>query len=282
MKGKKTYLFAALFALLLMLCLVPTQSVKAASNPSKKTLKTDKTYSSYDITGDQKADKIKIQTTSDKYGNITKVKVQVNGKSCYTYKTSYAIGVDAELYTLKNGKPYLHLCVFEDDGLSDRDVLLKYKSGKLKSALNIRKVTSKFGVPNTDTKITVSGNKLKIRFGFNSYTTSASTFTYTYKYKSGSLKRTSNKTKTFTLNFKKQGKTFTTAKKLTVYSSPTKTKTKTLAKGTKVKITQIYQKGSNLFMKYKATKTGKTGWIKCYKKWHSQDQDIFKNLYWAG
>ncbi len=278
MKEKKQYLIIAFFALLLMLCLVPSQSVDAA-NPTKKTLKLDKTYKSYDITGDQKADTIKIKTKQDEYGCISKVSIVINGKTLYTYKEN-VLYPDAELYTLKNGMPYLHFCVTMDGPYSDVDVLFQYKSGKLKKVIDLCKIEKKFGTPQPDTKISVSGNTVKVKFSVNSYTTSQTTFTYKYKYKNGSLKRTSNKTSTFSLNMGRGKKKFTTNKKLTVYSSPTSKKTKTLAKGTKLKITQIYQKGSQMYMKYKTTKTKKTGWIKCYKKYHSKD--MFKNMYWAG
>ncbi len=278
MKEKKQYLIIAFFALLLMLCLVPSQSVDAA-NPTKKTLKLDKTYKSYDITGDQKADTIKIKTKQDEYGDILKTSIVINGKTYYS-TTSGGEGVIAKLYTLKNGTPYLHFVSIYPGPESAVDALFQYKSGKLKKVIDLRKIEKKFGCPEPDTKMTVSGNTIKVKFVVNSNTTSYTTFTFKYKYKNGTLKRTSNKTSTFSLNFGKGKNKFTTNKKLTVYSSPTSKKTKTLAKGTKLKITQIYQKGSQMYMKYKTTKTKKTGWIKCYKKYHSKD--MFKNMYWAG
>ncbi len=284
MEGKRRYLYIGLFALLLMLVLVPAQSVEAKSNinPTKKTLKADKTYTSYDITGDNEADKIRINTYQIDDEWMCGGNVEINGKTCYTLDPAdYFLWIDVKLYTLKNGKNFLYIITTEYNDYATSAVLLQYKSGKLKTVVDFYKTVYKFGTPTYDCKVKkVSGNTMTLQFAINSYTTSGTKFQMKYKYKNGTLKRTSNKTSTFSLNFKRGKNTFTTNKKLTVYSSPTSKKTKTLAKGTKIKITQIYQKGSQMYMKYKTTKTKKTGWIKCYKKSHSKD--IFKKLYWAG
>ena len=74
-------------------------------------VKATRTYTAYDVTGDGTKDKIRIraanQTDDEAYSSLT---VSVNGKTAYRLKNTRFYNVIANIYTLKNGQPFLYLC----------------------------------------------------------------------------------------------------------------------------------------------------------------------------
>ena len=73
-------------------------------NPAKAKLSLNTTYNGYDVTGDGKADTIRISSVSleaDEW-NVG-LKVEINGKKVLYKKDCYYYGIEASLCTLKNG-----------------------------------------------------------------------------------------------------------------------------------------------------------------------------------
>ena len=109
-----------------------SRPVKAAANGV--ILKANRTYTAYDVTGDEVKDKIRIRTADqiddETYTSLT---VSVNGKTAYRLKNTRFYNVIANIYTLKNGQPFLYLYAPADNGDGPVCALLKYTNGKFRS-----------------------------------------------------------------------------------------------------------------------------------------------------
>ena len=106
-------------------------AAQTAQNVLDETIEvgSSKTFKQYDVTGDGKADTLKIKATKKS------VEVYVNGKKTYTKKTKTFEDVMVSLYTLKGKKPMLAL---NSDWYSQLfSTLLQYKSGKFVQQINM-------------------------------------------------------------------------------------------------------------------------------------------------
>ena len=116
-----------------------SRPVKAAANGV--ILKANRTYAAYDVTGDGMKDKIRIraanQTDDEAYTSLT---VSVNGKTAYRLKNTRFYNVIANIYTLKNGQPFLYLYAPADNGDGPVCALLKYTNGKFRKALDFTEI----------------------------------------------------------------------------------------------------------------------------------------------
>ncbi len=170
------------------------QSVHAA-NPTKVKLTattTGKTYTSYDVTGNGKKDKLYLKV--GKSGSKPKLIMKINGKTMI----NNTLGSDADyqntfyvtIYTLKNGKPFIRVTRQWWAWGNRFDKIYQYKSGKLISILNFyNPIFEKMVVRVCDAK--VSGNSLICTFNWTGSTIGAVDFKYTLIYKDGTLKRSS-------------------------------------------------------------------------------------------
>lgn len=104
--------FISVFTMFLAIgfVIIFSRPVKAVANGV--ILKSNRTYTAYDVTGDGTKDKIRIrasnQTDDEAYSSLT---VSVNGKTAYRLKNTRFYNVIANIYTLKNGQPFfISLC----------------------------------------------------------------------------------------------------------------------------------------------------------------------------
>ena len=114
--------FKCLIFLTVIMLMISGKDVKA-SNPTEVTLEVDRTYSSYDLTGNGKKDEIEIKTEKNDYGYLNKVFVVINGKrkASFTHETvGDGLFVSAKLFTLKNKKSFLEACPRRTDHLKIR------------------------------------------------------------------------------------------------------------------------------------------------------------------
>ena len=116
-----------------------SRPVKAAADGV--ILKANRTYTAYDVTDDGTKDKIRIraanQTDDETYTSLT---VSVNGKTAYRLKNTRFYNVIANIYTLKNGQPFLYLYAPADNGDGPVCALLKYTNGKFRKALDFTEI----------------------------------------------------------------------------------------------------------------------------------------------
>lgn len=277
MNGKK--LFAAFFTLAFLFgaALLRPDAVQAA-NPTEANLQANRTYSSYDITGDRKNDKIKIKSNPGSHS----VSVVVNGKTVYSAHPKYFEDVTAKLYTLKNGKPFLYLFAWDITDSSDVNGVFQYKSGKLKQVINFNTFFAKYGNHQSGQILGVDGNTLHTRFFLMSWSTGVSNINVDYKYKSGSLKRTSN---TFIYEglhtLDGNASTFKAGKVIKAYTSVKSVKKAfTIPKNARVAVTKCYNNGKTMMIQVKYK--GKYGWIKPQTVYANQSSRQFANAFYAG
>lgn len=277
--------FILLCMALVMSLLLSKANVQAAS---QKTLKTDITYTKYDITGDGKADTIRLTPirwnenyTDSEYKSL---KIRVNGVLAYTFKSNevydnkvydfYTYGFSAKLITLDNKKTFLYVEGYCDN-YDTVSCLLQYNS-KTKKFRQIAYFNDVFGNPghiNTSIK-SVKGNTVVIHVYYQSNTIAGIMVDITYKYKSGTLKQ-ENPLKIQNMPF---GRTLTANRKFTVYKTiACKTKSFTVKSGEKVYFLKVYLKNGKIY--YKVRVNGKTGWIAEKTKYQSK---FFKEIEFYG
>lgn len=289
--------FIALLALLVAFC-VSAPSAAEAATPSKKTIYSYSTWSSamshrtatvsdYDVTNDGKKDKVKIVLSGTNRDWYESLAIYVNGKKALSSKLG-AFDCKIQLITLKNNKKFLYVESVENnqDGLYG---VYRYTGGKFKSCFTDDIV--KGIVHCSISSLKVSGNSVKATYTVVSYGTGVSKLSYTYKYKKGTLKRASSTADSYSAISSSKGKYtkgyFTCAKKINAKASAsTKAKTKTLKKGTKVKITKMVIKNKTMWLKVK-TKSGTSCWIKSPAKYMGYSASnpggtYFKEAYMAG
>lgn len=277
--------WVVVWGLMFLLCMaVPVRA--AAANPREVKLRAGKTYSSYDITGDKKADTIQINRTGIQYykGRVSYIKgltVSVNGKTVYSFDNQFYYDVTAKLYTLKNKKPFLYLYAQSDNGDGPVCGVFQYKNGTLKQVINFQ-TFYKYGMHRSGKVKSVSGNKMKVTFSVMSSALSSVDIEMEYKYKGGTLKLVSRTGKATCYAMQRSGY-LTARKKITAYKSATSAKKAfTIAKGTRVRVTNCYIKGSNIRYKVKSLSNGKTGWIKSPKTFLTGGKGLFEECYYAG
>lgn len=204
-----------------------------------------KTYKQYDVTGDGKADTLKIKAGENS------VEVYVNTKKAYTKKASISEEVMVCLYTLDGQKPMLAL---NSDWYSQLfSTLLQYKSGKFVQQINMCNERGfAFG-----RNLTITANKITVNYE-EQYCIGNATFAYTYTKKSG--KWSSSKYGTYQPeSYNKSG--MTAIKNFPVYTSVNlKKKAFTVKSGANVKVKKctVHKGKFYIQLAYK----GKTGWIK--------------------
>ena len=263
---------------------VPIQS-QAASGSIKK-LKAEKTYKSYDVTGNGKKDTIKI-TQSGYNGDMYKsFKISINGKKAYSYTEREYPGfyeVEAKLITLSNNKKFLFVNSYSWDGDSTICAIFKYKSGKLKKVVDFVKYYQKYGYHGGADVTGVAGNSIKVKFWTVNYSIGLSDYQMTFRYKGGTLKQ--DKTKAKLINGWRDGnktKRFTINKSIKAYTSPTSGTTAFKLKyGDVITIDQVRVTSSKMMFRVKCG--SRTGWIRALTSYpQSESSYMIRNPHYSG
>ena len=267
----------ALISTILILCisimtiLLPMEC--EASSAGVKTLKPDKTYKSFDITGDGKKDSFKI-VRCKKYGEgaYSKVKILVNGKKAYeigktayyrqTYYPNFIYRTTrAKLITFRNGKKFLFLyCPYEEGGGMFCSIL-KYKNGKFKKVVDLINYIDIYGEYCSGSILGVSGNTVRVKLAYASYTLGRSDYEMSFKYSGGTLKQDVSKGKLLRA-YTRRGKTrrFAVGKTINVYKKPSGGRVYfKLYSGDRVTVDQCRITPTRLMLKVKCG--NKVGWM---------------------
>ena len=204
-----------------------------------------KTYKQYDVTGDDKADTLKV-----KVGKKSVV-LYVNGKKAYTQKASVFEDVMVSLYKMDGKTPMLAL---NSDWYSQIfSKLLQYKSGKFVQQINMS--NARGFAWGRDLKITP--NKITVNY-MEEHCIGNSTFAYTYTKKNGKW-NCSKYGKYVPESYNGSG--ISAIKSFPVYKNvDLKTKAFTVKNGANVQIKKcrVYKGKFYIQIAYK----GKKGWIK--------------------
>lgn len=239
MRKRSSFISVLTMFLALGLILVFSRPVKAAANGI--TLKANRTYTAYDVTGDGVKDKIRIKTVADETEDDEIYKtlvVSVNGKTAFRLKDTRFYYVNAEIYTLKNGQPLLYLYTPAENGDGPVCALLKYSNGKFRKILDFTTLMDGYGNHQIGEVISISGNKIVITESVVSYSLGVNDINFTYKYANGKFVPASRygAYKAIYSNGQKN-RYFTANNELPAYSRPgSTTVSKVLETGTLVKI----------------------------------------------
>lgn len=252
---------------------------------SAKKLRVDKTYTGYDMTGDKKADTFRVSGDAIDYGSYKEYKgyaVYLNGKKVLS-KTGYILDFAIYRLELKNGRVFLAIVPFSNNGDVFGAAIYQYKSGKLKKLLDLYDM-KKIGYHNNVSKISVSGNTIRVKYGVMSYSLASIEFSLDYQYKVGKLIQKSTQTKLTESIIKLQKKYYWTAKRsMKLLNKVDGKKIATITKGKKVKIDKIYlnAKHTKIYLHVKV-KGGRSGWVKGLTKYPKYGHELFEEVMYAG
>lgn len=241
-------------------------AVDSSNGAKVKELKTNTTYKSFDITGDKKADKVKVSISGNDAGlpGYTKISVSVNGKTVMSKSGIYFRDLGVSVVTLKNKKPFLFLSIIagtvgtRNQGAANLSGIYKYSGGKLKAVATPATIyPSKVGSYRIVSLAKASGNSVTLTYAVDSYSAGSIDADYTFNYKSGTLKLKSRiaSVKLYDGNSHKALKTMTA---YTKYDC--KKKSFTIKKGQVVAFKRAFSNGKTTTMEVQCD--GKTGWIK--------------------
>lgn len=281
---KKRSSFISVFTMFLALgfILVFSRPVKAAAN--EITLKANRTYTAYDVTGDRVKDKIRIKvsgkTDDETYTALT---VTVNGKTAYALKNTWFYSVQANIYTLKNGQPFLYLYAPADNGDGPVCALLKYTNGKFRKALDFTTLLNGYGYHPVGEVASVNGNQIVIKERIISWSLGINTINFTYKYANGKLVPASKYgayKKIYSGN--EEGRYFTVNNVLPAYTKPGSTAvSRTLETGALVKIIKCAVINGKMYIQLESE--GEISWINALNTPVIEDsQKQFMEVRYAG
>lgn len=184
MRKKNSFISVLTMFLAIGLVIIFSRPVNAAANGIS--LNANRTYTAYDVTGDGVNDKIRIkaadQTDDEAY---TTLAVSVNGKMAYRLKNTRFFNVIANIYTLKNGQPFLYLYAPAENGDGPVCALLKYTNGKFRKALDFTEILSGYGSHCVGKVTSLNGNRIVITESIVSYSLGINAINFTYKYVNG-------------------------------------------------------------------------------------------------
>lgn len=263
-------------ALAFMMCLSFSTMTKAASVkdvPVKKTL-------SADITGDGKADKIRITTSMDKDSRVKKIKVMVNKKTAFT-KNCTDVGinyVNAKYARMTNKNEFIQLMGIGDNDYIVFNQIYKYnnKSKKLYPVSNLD--DSAYEI------IAAKKNSLTIHHADQPAETGWLSWNMTYKFRNNKLVLTNattstvkssigyDKKDTYSKLFRKN--IFVTAKKLNFYNG--KKFAFTAPKGKQITLKKLTLSKGKTYLQFQYGK--KTGWISVNNKDYNFESPYFKQV----
>lgn len=278
MKIKDNLKYKVVMVFLFCFLIIPVKTVKAA-NPTEVTIEANKTYTSYDVTGDRKKDTVRIKAENGLYG-ISKVSLAINGKT-YVITRETCLNINAKIYTLKNGKPFIYLFLEYDNDTGPVCGIFQYKSGKLKQVVNCLEFfgkKGKYGYDVSGSVEQVNGNKITVDFWIMSYTLGYTKYSCQFVYKNGTLRRINNQ-----VSATPSVGTLSMQKNVKVYMKPTGKKAAyTLKEGKRVKVTGAYVKSGKFSIRIKDLSKKKTVWIKCLKEFPSDGKPLFKEVIFSG
>lgn len=275
---KNTFLksFKALFsmALVFIMCLSFSTMTDAASVkniPVKKTV-------SADITGDGKADKILISTTSNSDSYVKQVKVTVNKKVAFT-KNCTDIGIYyfiVKYAKISNKNEFIQLIGIGDNDYTVFNQIYKYnnKSKKLYSVAKLDDTAQDIS--------SVKKNNLILNHSKQPYETGWINWKMTYTVRNNKLVLTNNTTSTVRSiigNSQKdyysrlfQKNIFITAKKLSFYNG--NKLAYSVPANTKVTLKKLTLSKGKIYLQFQYGK--KTGWIRVNNKNYNFESPYFE------
>lgn len=250
---------------------------KAANN----TLEVNKTYTQYDVTGDKKADTLRVSAPwNESYKMYDRYEVFINGKKALSAKDKgYSINI--RRLKLNNGKVYLAIVAIVDNSDIPGAAIYQYKNGKLKKAIDLDAM-DKIGYHNSVSNISASSNQIGVTYHEMSHSLGFISFRLNYQYRNGKMVQKTTKPKLLQTSQAK-GAYWTANRSMSVLKAPGGKKLTTLKPGKKAAIDRIYinTKHNKIYLHVKI-KGGKAGWVKGLTKYPAGGNTLFKEVMYAG
>ena len=148
----------------------------------KQLTKTKKTVKAYDVTGDGKADSLKVVIGGSTGYSTKYMKLYVNGKRLKTI-TDNAEGSRAivQVVTLKNKQPFIYVC-YTGNNSDGTYALYQYRSGKLKALFSSNNIPAAYGGHRHIESLKPVDNAVRVDYRVMTLTAGSLNMLYTYKY----------------------------------------------------------------------------------------------------
>ena len=247
-----------ILVMIILACMFQAKPVKAAQMVR---LSLNKTYTSYDVTGDRKRDRIRIAADKS-YGYFTRIRVIINGKTLLT-KQNFDMrpnSVRTRICKLDNGKTFLLLEAMGDSMCEQTACLYQYNRGRLQTMINFRSLLSSTYFYKTyfDVK-RVSGNTITFLAGGIAYNSGMITWDMNYSYANGKFRRTSSTSRMLSGGY---NNTYTVARRFQSYKTAGSTQKAFAPRiGERVKMTHICVRNKVPYFRV-VDNRGRVGWMK--------------------
>ena len=219
-------------------------------------------YRHIDITGDTKADVIKVSGDYRKFPAT--LRIWVNGKHMKTLRFGNWYTIEA--ITLKNGTPFL--CIHGGTQNDERTLIFQFRNGKfVRVAAETALQTKSQGTTGGIIFPKAGGNTLRLTHQLQTFAVGRLDVTFFYKLRNGVLARTANTTASIGYYNGKgvaYGKPYVKASRpFDVYTTNTLSKKAfTVKKGDKIRITALNTHGGKLYLKVYNGKS--SGWFRAF------------------
>lgn len=219
-----------------------------------------KTYKKYDVTGDGKADKIKITMKKvEKYNG--RLRIYVNNRLVYDNVAIDCIYWNVGLVSLKNGMTFFDIQNLVSSEDVDLHKLYQYDDGKFKVAYDFLKYYRDYAHNVATAVYKVEGNTIYASIYGQFWKTGGIDHDIKIQYKNGKLKRVS--TYCPILYSAEKENRWTAKRKINVYEKPESKKIiYTVKKGDVIKINKVVYKNKKIYFQVKnENEKVKTGYI---------------------
>ncbi|MGN0242051.1 MAG: hypothetical protein ACI4CS_10225 [Candidatus Weimeria sp.] len=245
-----------------------------------------KTAKKVDLTGDGKADTVKIIKTRDYPDSdfYSRLKIQINGKTAFSKKTYY-YSVTTKTIKLANKKAFLVIYAPGDDDAADYNGIFAYKKGRLTRIVDFNKCIPGYDV--SLNQISTSKNTVNVSLSQDTNGLGVCSYKTSFTWKNNKFVQapaiTDFQIATTEGDFVKKGSTVTlstdaTSKTLLAQDA----ETATLIKGTEAEFSDVTIYGKNAY--FSLIQNGTTYWIQIPKDYLSGSENgtYFTNTYMAG
>ena len=259
-------------------------------NPAEVTLKPERKYTGYDITGDQEEDTILVKQTK-RYANHGEemyrgLDLYINGRKWSLLDGNdvyYYNPVKINLYTLENGKPFLELYASADNDYPVISALYQCQDGELECVVDFMRFFGNYGRAHRNEMVSVKENTMKIRQSMMSYSTGISEIDFDYGYMNGTLQPISGVgTYTYTslIADGQRNRGILNAETI-LYSAPGgNAELLTIPEGGRVSVLRC--KMVNHAMYIQVSYNGTIGWMEAQEGYEDKENRLFANVEYTG
>lgn len=288
--ARKLFLILIIVMCMFSICTIPAQAagVKTVIDYTIN-FTTKKPTFKRDVTGDGKADTVKLQLTKANSYSLNKVNVLINGKKAASLDAKYCYGVKVNYISMSKSKVFLQIYTLTDGDYIVSNGIYKYdkKSKKLKKLLDLNKVSGNSYIGAMDVT-SASDSQIKVACRIQPPETGCIDFSYIFVYKNGKFKLKSNTVTAKSMFIKAPGydryakyfkkNQFAAFKTLKFYKDTNLKKVSFKAKKNDIlTLKKIKISGKKTYLQFK--KGSKTGWVKVFND-YSVVYPNFENSGW--